>query len=73
VRREGRDAKVTVYLGLLGGEEAVPTLDRVRLTSMRYLKWSRGKELESMDRLRRRILNGASLAEYEVPPERLRF
>lgn len=73
LRRDGRDAKVTIYLGLLGGERAVPTLDRVRLARMRYLKWSRGKELDALDRLKRRILSGTSVAEFELPPHRLRF
>lgn len=72
-RREGRDAGVLIYLLMLGGESALPTLERYRLPRMHYLKWTRGKELEQMDRIARRIETGRSLAQFDVPPEKLDF
>lgn len=72
-RRDGRDAKVLVYLLALGGERALPVLERYWLARMHYLKWTRAKELEVLDEIRRSIGAGRSIAEYDVAPEVLLF
>ena len=72
-RRDGRDAKVLVYLLMLDGKRALPTLERYRLPRMHYLKWTRGKELEALDRIGRAITAGRSLARFDLPPEDLEF
>ena len=72
-RREGRDAAVLFYLAVLDGDGALPTLARYRLSRLRYMKGSRGKELRQLDWLGRRIESGRSLDAFDVPPDKLPF
>lgn len=72
-RRDGRDAVVLVYLGVLDGESALPVLELYRLPRMRYLKGSRGAELRRLDWLARRIATGRSLTAFDVPPNKLQW
>jgi HEAT repeat protein len=72
-RRHGRDAKVLVYLALLGGEKALPILTEHRLPRMVYVSWESGKELETIDWIIRQISNGRSIASLDTPPNELHF
>jgi HEAT repeat protein len=72
-RREGRDAAILVYYLALERERARPTLERYRLSRMQYLKWTRGKEFEALDRIARRIEAGRTLPEFDVPPQDMDF
>lgn len=72
-RRDGRDAKVLVYLLVLDGKGALPTLERYRLPRMQYLKWTRGRELQTLDRIGCLVEAGRSPAEFDLPPEDLEF
>jgi len=72
-RRMGRDAHVLIYLALLGGEEALPTLAEYRLPRMRLVGWMSGKELEKLDWVSRNLSAGRSLSEVDVPPEEIIF
>lgn len=72
-RRDGRDARVLIYLLALDGKRALPVLERYRLPRMRYLLWSRGNEIALLDRIARRIEAGRSIAEFDVPPDSLEF
>ena len=70
-RRDGRDAIVTVYLGVLEGKSALPVLETYRVQRMRYLMWSRGEELEGLDWLTRRIEAGRPLYPFDMPPDQI--
>jgi hypothetical protein len=72
-RRHGRDVHVLIYLALLEGEEALPTLAKYRMLRMKYVGWMSGKEFEKLDWIARHISNGASLAAVDVPPGRISF
>ena len=72
-RRDGRDTLPLVYLAVLGGEQAIPTLDLCRTARLRYLKWSRGAELTRLDWIRRQLAHGRSIAEVDRPPADLKF
>ena len=72
-RREGRDTVPLVYLAVLGGDKAIPTLDRYRALRFRYLKWTRGEELRRLDWIRRQLAHGRSIADLDRPPRELGF
>jgi len=72
-RRDGRDTVPLVYLAVLGGDKAVPTLDRYRSPRFRYLKWTRGEELPRLDWIRRQLAHGRSIVELDRPPRELGF
>ncbi|HKQ63275.1 MAG TPA: HEAT repeat domain-containing protein [Candidatus Polarisedimenticolaceae bacterium] len=72
-RREGREAKVLIYLGVLGRDKALPLLARWDVPRMRYLRWSRGMEQERLHQLAQDIRGSRPLAAYDVPPERYPF
>lgn len=72
-RRHGRDAKVLVYLAVLGGDRALPVLNEYRLQRMVYVSWESGKELETIDWIIRQLENGRPIASLDTPPQRLRF
>ena len=72
-RRDGRDTLPLVYLAVLGGERAIPTLDRTRAARLRFIKWSRGAELTRLDWIRRQLAHGRPISEVDRPPEEQRF
>lgn len=72
-RRNGREAKVMIYLALLGGREALPTLAAYRARRMQYLKWTRGLEQEQLDLLARDIAAGRSVSELDVAPAKIHY
>ncbi len=72
-RREGRDYKVLVYLGLLAGEDALDTLRGVRAPRLHYPRWDRGQEQEQLEWMIRRLEQGRSIHRLDLPPERLEF
>ena len=72
-RRQGRNARVLVYLAVLGGDRALPTLNEYRLSRMVYIDWERGKELETIDWIIAQLEHGRSIAALDSPPERLLF
>ncbi len=72
-RREGRNARVAIYMGLAGGREALPVLAATRVSRLKVLKWSRGQELEALDRLVRAIEAGRKPRGLEVPPTGLDY
>jgi len=72
-RRNGRDARVLVYLALTGGKRALPALDSLRVPRMRFLKWTNGLELDTLDKIAWNLRQGHSLAAFDLPPERLEF
>lgn len=74
VRRRGaRDPKVAVYYVLAAREKALPLIEEHRISRLRFIRWTRGEELHSLDRLVRRVRLGRSLHEFDLPPEKLRF
>jgi HEAT repeat protein len=72
-RRHGRDAKVLVYLAILGGSKALSTLNDYRVQRMVYVSWNSGKELETIDWIIRQLDNGRSIASLDTPPAELLF
>ncbi len=58
---------------MLGQQQAIPVLDRYRAERMRYIKWSRGAELQKLDWIRRELAHGRPLDAVDVPPRELRF
>jgi HEAT repeat protein len=72
-RRQGRDIRPLIYLAVLGGDESIPFLDRYRIPRMRYIKWSRGAELERLDWIRRELTHGRTIDDVDVPPGKLKF
>ena len=72
-RREGRDARILVYYGLLAGKKALPTFERYGISRMRIYNSNRTLERERMDELTRRIASGRSTATWEVTPDKLQF
>jgi hypothetical protein len=72
-RRQGRDARVLIYLALLEGENALSTLSEYRLLRMKYVGWMSGKELEKLDWLSSHISAGRSLSAVDVSPEKITF
>jgi HEAT repeat protein len=72
-RRDGREAKVLIYLAVLGGKQALPVLASTRVPRMRYLKWTRGKEQARLDAVARDVAAGFPLDYVDVPPSRIIF
>ena len=72
-RRSGREALVLVYLAVLAGERALPTLAAHRLPRLEYLKWTRGGEHDYLEWLRRQIQAERSLDRLDVPPAEINF
>lgn len=72
-RRHGRDGKVLMYLLLTEGEAAFPDYENQRVESLRYLKWSRGNEQETLQRLVADLRAGRSLQFYDLPPDEFDF
>jgi hypothetical protein len=72
-RRGGRDAKVLVYLALLARKDALPVLERYRVSRLRYMRWKGGTEMEQLDRVSRWIAGDWSLQTVDLPPSRLSF
>jgi len=72
-RRDGRDAKVMVYLAVMGGTEALPTLARYRVPRLRYLNYFAGREMKDLDWIKRQLELGREIDEFDVPPEKIRF
>jgi HEAT repeat protein len=73
VRRHGRDGNVLLALILLQGEAAIPVHERFQFDRFRYLKWSRGPEQETIQRLIADLRAGRSVEFYDVPPDEMRF
>jgi hypothetical protein len=72
-RRDGREARVLVYLALVAGKDAVPVLLRYRVSRLRYMNWKGGIEMEQLDRVTKWITSGWSLHTVDVPPGQLAF
>jgi len=72
-RRQGRDVRPLIYLAVLGGDKSVPFLDRYRITRMRYIKWSRGAELDRLNWIRRELTHARTIDDVDVPPGELTF
>jgi HEAT repeat protein len=72
-RRNGQEARVMIYLALLGEVRAIPTLEAYRLPRMRYREWKRGKELAVIDRILLDLPRGRSIDDLDLPPEKLKF
>ena len=69
-RRDGRDGKVFLYYANLAGQDALPLLRGLRVTRLRYLKWTRSVESDRLDRAARDIVHGRPL-ELDRPPDEL--
>jgi hypothetical protein len=72
-RRDGREGALIAYLALAAGKEAVPWLLEERVPRMRYQKWTRGIELEGLDKIVHDLQTGRSLAVFDLPPDRLDY
>lgn len=72
-RRGGLNGAVMIYLGVLGGQKALPVLARNRRPPLHALGWKIGRQLDAVDRLAQRIRLGRSLETLDVPPEELPF
>jgi HEAT repeat protein len=72
-RRHGRDARVLVYLAVLGGDRALPVLKKHRIERMVYVSWSSGKELEAIDWIIHQLENGRSPASLDKQPGKVLF
>ena len=72
-RRNGRDARVLIYAGVLGGKSRLPLLRELRQPRMRYLGWNRGIEQERLDWMTQRLAAGRSIDTLDVPPLKLLF
>ena len=72
-RTEGASTLVLVYLAVLDAERALPLLQRCRVPRMRSPAWSRGKEMQTLDWIARRIETGRSLLQFDEPPGELTF
>jgi hypothetical protein len=72
-RREGRDGLVPVYYALTAGKEAVPLLRQVRAPSLTWYEWNRGKDLERLDYMIRRLEAGLPISTLDEPPQFLAF
>ncbi len=68
-RREGRDVRVLVYLSVLAGRDALPTLRSVRIPRFRYYEYERAREQVLLDDLVRDLEAGRSVRRYDAPPE----
>jgi hypothetical protein len=58
---------------LLGGVKAIPTIETYRLPRMRYREWTRGKELDALDRILHHLRRGWRNDDVDFPPEELDF
>lgn len=72
-RRGGRDIAPLVFLGVLGGEQAIPTLEHYGQLRMRDFTWDRANEMQHLDRLRKDLERGRGGVDFDVSPELLRF
>ena len=72
-RRQGRDGLVVVYYAVLAGKDALPLLKQLRAPSLTWYEWNRGKELERLDFMVRRLEAGLSLSSLDQAPEFLTF
>ena len=72
-RRQGRDGLVPVYYALTAGKEALPLLRQVRAPSLTWFEWNRGKDLERLDYLLRRLEAGLPITTLDEAPEFLEF
>jgi HEAT repeat protein len=70
-RREGRDPVVAVYYALVAGKDALPLLRDTRITCLRWHEWYRGRDLDRIDSMIRRLSVGQSIVALDVPPEYL--
>jgi hypothetical protein len=72
-RRGGRDAKVLIYAGVLGGKRVLPLLESLRRERMRSVGWTLGVEQERLDWLAFRLAGSRSVAALDVPPDKIGF
>jgi hypothetical protein len=72
-RRQGREARVMIYLAVLARETALPTLDRFRKPRWRFTDVDVGEEQQKLDWVAREIRLGRPLDAVDLPPGRLRF
>jgi HEAT repeat protein len=72
-RREGRDARVMIYLAVMGGSEALPILARYRVPRLRFLNYYAGRELEDLDWIVRQFELARTIDKFDVPPKRIVF
>jgi hypothetical protein len=40
---------------------------------MRYITWKRGDEMKQLDWIRRELAHGRTIADFDVPPKKLKF
>ncbi len=73
VRRKGRDVRVMIYLALLGGESALPTLEEFRLSRWRFAFPKIGGHQKKLDWITREIRAGRSIGKIDVAPGKIRF
>jgi len=67
-RREGRDVDVLVYLAVLAGADALPTIRKYLIPRLGYLEWERGLEHERLGWIIRQLSEGDSIASLDRPP-----
>ncbi len=72
-RRDGRNAKILIYLAQIDGERALPVLESLRLPRLRYLQWSRGAEQQRLEWIDQQVRAGRSIRALDLPPHRIDF
>jgi HEAT repeat protein len=70
-RRQGLDIGVLTYLAQLRGREAVPVLQRYRVSRLRDIRFDRGYEVDRIDWLIRELRAGRSIASLDRPPDEI--
>jgi hypothetical protein len=67
-RRQGRDARLTVYAALVGGEKALPLIRDYRRERMRHVGWYLADETAKLDWVARRLIQGLPIDSLDRPP-----
>ena len=72
-RRDGLEARLVVYAALLSERRMLPVLERIRRPRLRHLGWHLLNEQDRLDWLAARLRDGRSIAEVDLPPDKLLF
>jgi HEAT repeat protein len=72
-RREGQDLPVLIYLAVVSGKDAVPTLRSVRVPRLRHFQILRGREQDVLDDMIRELGAGRPISSRDVRPEKNRI
>lgn len=71
--RHGRDVRPIIYYALLSGADAIPLIEQLMPTRLRFSAVFRGKEYDLLRRLLLALAQGRSLAHLDLPPGEIVF